>query len=347
MATPPAADELEITVFGRGFGESILIHIGDGRWVVVDSFRDAAGRPIAETYLAELTGDHRVAAVVLTHWDDDHTKGASDLIKSFEPEEVWIPAVLNNDEAFEFAYAHTEAEPTRRIPLGLREFVAVTDALDERPGVTAFAMPGRSVLEGRSPTVLRFLSPHDEVVKQGFKALGITQRAGFGEIASPRPNDTCSVLWVERGGGNALLGADLEDSRWGWKQIVSRRERTAQSANLVKVPHHGSPDAHNEDVYRTLCNGAWAAATRYTPGVTPRPSEEDRERLRGSVPGGWILGAPGPSAPTADIRGHEQVQLASLGHIWPLPGEVGFAQLRYSQLTGEWEPRVFGAVEDL
>src|SRR5947209_2078343 len=36
----PGADELELTVFGGGFGESICVHVGGGSWVIVDSCID-------------------------------------------------------------------------------------------------------------------------------------------------------------------------------------------------------------------------------------------------------------------------------------------------------------------
>ena len=37
---PPASDVFEVSIFGPGKGESIVVHIGNGRWIVVDSCRD-------------------------------------------------------------------------------------------------------------------------------------------------------------------------------------------------------------------------------------------------------------------------------------------------------------------
>jgi len=213
FADPPAPDELELAVFGRGYGECIAVHVGDAKWLIVDSFRDAGGEPVAATYLAGLHGEHDVVAAVVTHWDDDHIKGAMDLVARYEPGELWMPAVLDNDEAFEFAYAHTSNENSRLIPSGLQEFVSLAQGLRERPGVTRYGLPGRQIATGTA-AIVRVLSPHDEVVSQGFAALGITQRPGLDEIASPRPNTTSIVLWVEFDRGHALLGADLEDSQW-------------------------------------------------------------------------------------------------------------------------------------
>ena len=340
MQDPPSADQLEITVFGRGLGESIAVHVGDQRWVVVDSFRDSKKRPVAQTYLENLDGDHIVVAVVLTHWDDDHTKGAADLIARYKPAEVWMPAVLDNDEAFEFAFAHVMAEASRTIPSGLREFVSVTDGLP--PGVTRYGLPGRPVATGTEAAV-RVLSPHDEVVRQGFAALGIAQRPGFGEVSSPEPNDTSIALWVEMGEGTALLGADLEDSDWGWTAIVEAHAPGGVKADVLKVPHHGSPDAHCDAVYERLCSeNLLMAVTRYTPGVTPRPSPDDIARLRTLALSGWICGAEGPSKRSpVDIDAIHERQLAVDG-LWPFQGEVGMVRLRHEASAG-WTAMPLGA----
>jgi hypothetical protein len=344
VADPPAPQELEVAVFGRGHGESVLVHVGERRWVVVDSFRDKAKRPVAESYLDALDGEHRVVAVVLTHWDDDHTKGAADLIDRYRPEEVWIPAVLDNDEAFEFAYAHVEAERSRPTPSGLREFVSVTSGL--APGVTRYAVPGRNVATGTGATI-DVLSPHDEIVRRGFAALGITQRPGFGEVSSPKPNETSIVLWVTWNDGRVLLGADLENSQWGWNAVLAQGPARHGPARLIKVPHHGSPDAHNDEVFSRLCSeDVWSATTRYTPGVTPRPSTEDRDRLRVLSDMGWVCGAEGPSKRDAqDLEELHELQLAEDG-LWPFHGEIGLLRVRYVPAAG-WTATRWGVVEDL
>ena len=340
---PPDPDQPEICVFGRGFGECIVVHVGSGRWIVVDSFRDKSKRPVAETYLDTLHGEHVVAAVVLTHWDDDHTKGASDLIERYDPPEVWMPAVLDNDEAFEFAAAHASVEATRSVPSGLREFVSVVTGL--RAGVTRYALPGRTVATGTN-AVVRVLSPHDEIAKQGFAALGIVQQPGFGEISSPRPNNTSIVLRVEMAGGVGLLGADLENSEWGWQSIVAGHG-DGPEAGIFKVPHHGSPNAHSADVYERLCcDEVVAAVTRFTPGVTPRPAPADVARLRSVCAAGWICGAEGPRRRrVVEAEEIHEISLTVDG-LWPFQGEVGMVRLRHARGSG-WTAAPFGACEEL
>ena len=37
---PPGKNEFEITLFGPGYGESVVLHVGSGAWIVVDSCID-------------------------------------------------------------------------------------------------------------------------------------------------------------------------------------------------------------------------------------------------------------------------------------------------------------------
>ena len=44
---PPGDEEFELTLFGPGYGESIVMHVGAGEWVIVDSCLDSDGAPEA------------------------------------------------------------------------------------------------------------------------------------------------------------------------------------------------------------------------------------------------------------------------------------------------------------
>ncbi|MDE0179372.1 MAG: hypothetical protein OXP36_12355, partial [Gammaproteobacteria bacterium] len=52
-AKPPRDDEFELTLIGPGYGESVVMHIGGGSWVLVDSC-GRADAPAALDYLAKL-----------------------------------------------------------------------------------------------------------------------------------------------------------------------------------------------------------------------------------------------------------------------------------------------------
>ena len=82
---PPATDQIEVSVFGPGVGEAIVVHIGDGKWVVVDSAIDKYGAlPIQYLEKLGVVLKEDVVYVVATHWHSDHIAGLSDILASLD-----------------------------------------------------------------------------------------------------------------------------------------------------------------------------------------------------------------------------------------------------------------------
>src|SRR3954452_16799293 len=103
----PEANELEISMFSRGYGESIVIHVGNGQWIVVDSLITKDRIPVALDYLSSI-GDEppiSVCAILLTHWHDDHVKGAGEIVRSCRQACVAMPGALVTDEFKRFMKA--------------------------------------------------------------------------------------------------------------------------------------------------------------------------------------------------------------------------------------------------
>jgi glyoxylase-like metal-dependent hydrolase (beta-lactamase superfamily II) len=82
---PPPPDIFEVSLFGPGKGESIVVHLGARRWIVVDSCRDQrSGEVAALKYLRGIGVDlaAEVLAVVATHAHDDHFAGIADIVEA-------------------------------------------------------------------------------------------------------------------------------------------------------------------------------------------------------------------------------------------------------------------------
>src|SRR4051794_37763128 len=97
LGGPPGPDELEVSLFGPGVGECVVVHMGAGEWFVVDSCIDSAtGSPAALDYLAAMNIDvsRMVKLVVVTHWHDDHMRGASTLVRRAETAQFVCSSVL-------------------------------------------------------------------------------------------------------------------------------------------------------------------------------------------------------------------------------------------------------------
>ena len=80
----PSADEIEVVLFGTGFGDSIVLNLDDGSWVIVDSCISPEGKPFALEYLESIGAKpgKAVDGVVATHWHDDHIRGIATLSRS-------------------------------------------------------------------------------------------------------------------------------------------------------------------------------------------------------------------------------------------------------------------------
>jgi glyoxylase-like metal-dependent hydrolase (beta-lactamase superfamily II) len=108
LEQPPAPDEIEVSLFGPGIGESIVVHLGLGEWMVVDSCLDSARREAAPLrYLCKIGVDVRnaVKLLVITQWHNDHILGASEVFDAAESATIVCSGALQNRELYELIAA--------------------------------------------------------------------------------------------------------------------------------------------------------------------------------------------------------------------------------------------------
>src|SRR5262245_46838327 len=102
---PPASGVPEISVFGPGYGECILVHTGNGRWIIVDSCVESKTEfCVPLTYLQQLGIDPAAAVdlVVASHWHDDHVRGLSDVVKRCTQATFVSANVLTGREFYQY-----------------------------------------------------------------------------------------------------------------------------------------------------------------------------------------------------------------------------------------------------
>jgi len=293
----PRFDEFEVSVFGPGVGESIVVHLGDGEWMIVDSFRDRkARRAVALCYLERIGVDPRtqVRSVVATHWDSDHIRGLGEIVACCENADFWCSGAIRSvefDTLLDLAATHQPAMGSK-----LREIASVVAArrrrLGDRLGTPRFATDNSLLIErpasGALPRRAVYgLSPSDSAqlcVQQAARAALSGNHLDIGRVRELNCNDTSVVLLVVAGEHGALLGADLEtstDPSRGWLAAVRRANELGVTASLVKVPHHGAPNGHECEMWSsTLSARPAAAVTPFFGGVTHRPQPADRQRIR-------------------------------------------------------------------
>lgn len=338
MTPLPANDEVEVTVLGPGRGESVLIHVGNGEWLVVDSCVTSSGDSAPLAYLASLDVDFlSVRWVLATHWHDDHIRGFATLTARCTAAEIVQSIALEHDEFLRLALS--SAESMMAGPSGVREMARTLQVLRNqgrpKPRFVQADLRLHHSGPGVTPVVeIWVLSPSSASVAEalvGFSALAASQ--GGPKHAAPRPlrNPSSVVLWVKVGSTRILLGADLEnaaDPAKGWQAVIGASGRPTDPCHFVKVPHHGSKDAHHEGMWtELLVHEPRAALTPFVSGRVNLPRSSDIERIVSRTSTAWLTRSGAVTGPRKRPRAVERTigeVVRSIRTISIDPGRVTF-----------------------
>ena len=111
----PKHDEFELSLFGPGIGECIVSHLGNGKWLVVDScLHPESKQPIALNYLEQLCIDPKesIETILISHWHSDHIRGAANLVNNCSRARVCYPAALLEKEFLSLVSAYSGSNIT-------------------------------------------------------------------------------------------------------------------------------------------------------------------------------------------------------------------------------------------
>jgi hypothetical protein len=264
----PAASEIEVSVFGPGYGECSIVHLGADNWVVIDScINTRTGQPVSLEYFYKIGVDPaNVRLVIATHWHDDHIRGMAHQLRAFNNARFCTSPAVTNKEFLATIISYDERHGIIS-GSGASEMCEVLDILRQRVGRTVpirsapaklvYALDAQASGHGKQCSVIT-LSPSDKQFDRFLVQLG-----SFAPIAATakrrmpdqNPNDLSVVTLVLIGDQGILLGADLEepgDIELGWSAIVQLPERPKQRACVFKIPHHGSSNAHCQQVWEAM-----------------------------------------------------------------------------------------------
>lgn len=356
----PRNDELEISVFGPGYGECILIHIGNGEWIIIDSCIDKkTKRPAALDYLENLgvSLSESVSLVVATHWHDDHVRGLGAIISECTGARFVCSMAIKNEEFFKLMdlYKHNILLKNHS---GVDEFISIFNTLQVRNTLPKFAVSERKIWErpkskATPGCTVQSLSPSDFEIVRALQSIAkqlplpgtIPTR-----ITAPRQNDSAVVLWVKIGNDTIiLLGADLEDegdSRNGWTAIVEGNMVGKERAKICKVAHHGSTTGHCQLVWdEMLEKNPWALLTPFSRGGKPLPSDQDIDRINGQTNRAYITF---PAQKNSKRKRKDPLvkriigrHTKSIRYAERLCGQV-MLRRRLSESNGEWQVTLNG-----
>ncbi|MER5522556.1 MBL fold metallo-hydrolase [Streptomyces sp. NPDC002763] len=297
ILTPPAPDQVEVSVFGPGVGECVVIHLGNGEWMVVDScVRTGSKTPIAVEYLRNLGLNvaQSVKSVVATHWHDDHVKGISSLLREATNARFYAAGVFRRDE---FLAVSQRRHVASKFTSGVEELASVRAIIAERKAAgggaleTVTAVNRISASPDRAVREIWALSPSAEDAERGFEHIASIIDSVAGKAArlpSLPPNDVSVVLHLETPVGGILLGGDLEHHpstrARGWHAVLDHPGRPIGASTFYKIPHHGSENADCPEIWQHLLKSQpICVLTPFERGKTPLPRPSDIERLQTRV----------------------------------------------------------------
>lgn len=290
----PDADEVEVTVFGPGYGEAIVAHLGNNEWIAVDSRNCSPGQPFALEYLSEIgVSAEAVKLVVASHWHADHTQGLSEILRCCKNARFVCSQALQPKQFCELVAL------AGRGPAPANPFAEMRDCLEvvrSRGQAAVYAASNRVLLELPNADV-RALSPADASIQLALARFAQAfNQPHFPVTLPPNEENDCSVvLAVSALGIRFLLGGDLEQRNvpnTGWNDVVSLRAGMA-TFSAFKVPHHGSENGHNQRVWDEMLDfGLPAVLTPFRKGRTPIPKRTDRDRICGLTEKAYITAPP-------------------------------------------------------
>jgi hypothetical protein len=297
---PPLADEIEVSLFGPGYGEAVAVHLGSGDWLLVDSCLNDDRQPAALAYLKSMGIDpgQAVKLLVASHWHDDHVKGIADVFAASTSATFSCAWAMTQKEFLQIAHQY-QASDNSVAGSRTTELVKIINLLEGRPPIK-WTGADKVLLasSGRTPYQITSLSPSDLraqlFLKEIAKLVPVpkeTRRAAV-DIS---PNHVASALWVSALGEDILLGSDLEevaDPNCGWSAIVSSTGRPAGKAGVFKVAHHGSLTGHNDDVWSKMLTAQPVAILTPFNKSGGLPRTADVQRILEKTPRGYATARP-------------------------------------------------------
>ena len=359
----PSPTTIEVSLFGPGYGECAVVHLGDGKWVVVDSFEAKGHRaPVASLYLKDLglSPKDGIYAIVASHWDDDHIRGIAKLLEECPNARFVTSAAFGRQDFLKFAMAYNNPGTLRQSP-GTMEIIA---ALGAAVGRTEWATNAKSIVangflnlsHGHGVT-LSTLSPSNAELTRFLQWVAASMPISLQpRRAAPKAsrNDLSVVVWLTVGTQSVLLGGDLEEhggQMYGWSAIVGDPGRPPGTAHIFKIPHHGSSTGHHLPTWQHMVRtDAFSILAPWRKGGKALPTKADAARILSHSALAYSTNTLAPPKPMK--RGTKAGKIVS--RIGPKVArqaidQMGMIRLRMDLMEASpaWSIELFGAAEHL
>ena len=271
----------EITLIGTagGYGESIVVHLGDNNWIVVDSCKDPnTGISLPLHYLTTIGVNVKsdVKMIICTHWHNDHIGGLSQLLEACLSSKFSFAPCTDLEKFRLFVGLDQRKDSSNR---SSTEFYDCLKLSTERGNEIIRAFQDRILLKLKpSGSSVISLSPSDATLTAYDHEIStlIDEIRPERRVVIKSPNSKSVALLLCLGEHKAILGADLEVSvndNEGWVNILDSSQviDKEKPASFFKVSHHGSSNGHIDRIWNELLvKNPVAKLTTYNSSNLPR-----------------------------------------------------------------------------
>ncbi len=261
----PHLAEINLLGTGGGYGESVVAHIGNDEWVVIDSCQDPITKESLPLKFLRSKGVNllNVKLIVCTHWDDDHIRGVSEILEN-SPEAVFSFARANDLYKF-YKLVAIDYEKLKKVASNSStiEFNKCLEILKKRNSIRKFSEVDKLLYttKHKNSIIEVFSLSPSELSSHNFDLEISTLLKKYSalnkKLTKQSPNERSVVILLKLGKHNILLGADLEVSKnpeLGWLHIINKSQviKGSDKSTYFKIPHHGSDNGYHEDIWKEL-----------------------------------------------------------------------------------------------
>lgn len=273
----PDSDEFEITTIGAGHqsGESVVLHLENGQWVIIDSC--VSEKKVLPLYYLEQIGVpfENVKFVICTHWHEDHVKGLPDILRECPNAKFYTPNVGDNRIFLKFVLKRLKLSFTSKSKVW-KIFNDCYKVLSNRTTLQKPNFFQHEMVVYTSPNVDLFcLSPSDNM-RQNFEEILLAANTDVETIEAENKLDDnmCSLSFALRfHDKRIIIGGDLECNRKdkedccecikhcgeksekGWCNILEEINLFTdyQDYEYIQLSHHSSINGFCPRIWDEFC----------------------------------------------------------------------------------------------
>ena len=365
----PAPDEIEITLLGvnESSGESIVIHIGNDEWIVIDCCTTREGINLPLFYLTALGVNlDNVKRVACTHLHSDHVNGLSEVLRNCK--NAWFAYPLIGDEtSMEYILAEynlDESLPNKGV---FGEFMKCIEIMKKEKREYAHLNIDTPIYADKSRHVMG-ISPSRKL-NEIYQYKLLKYKPGDPIPTHMLKTNFCSVATILNiGNVNAILGADLEanravcsdihlckgtckrKSKRGWCNVFEGSQYfKCYQYDYIKIPHHSSQTGFCSLLWDNfIIKPSVGTSTVFHEGDNILPTEEMKKEYA-TLCSELYYTSRTPQLRKDKIRGAmiDEKKGAAFDDLVVIPEQIGVITSRKQINGGEWHTNyLFSAIRE-